>query len=104
VIGGKGPAVLLLHGYLETHAAWHDVAPRLAEHHTVVAPDLPGCGRSVVADDGAWDKREVAAELVANREDQGEEAEIGAKAMRRMLGKGNGASPILRPQALEQAH
>jgi haloacetate dehalogenase len=64
VIGGQGPAVLLLHGYPETHAAWHDVAPRLAEHHTVVAPDLPGYGRSVVADDGAWDKREVAAELV----------------------------------------
>jgi hypothetical protein len=38
----------------------------------------------------------------ANREDQREEAEIGAKAMRRMLGKGNGASPILRPQAAEQ--
>jgi len=40
------------------------VAPRLAEHHTVVVPDLPGYGRSVVAGDGAWDKREVAAELV----------------------------------------
>jgi haloacetate dehalogenase len=64
VIGGKGPAVLLLHGYPETHAAWHDVAPRLAEHHTVVAPDLPGYGRSLLTDDGAWDKREVAAELV----------------------------------------
>uniref|UniRef100_B0T6Q1 Alpha/beta hydrolase fold n=1 Tax=Caulobacter sp. (strain K31) TaxID=366602 RepID=B0T6Q1_CAUSK len=64
VIGGKGPAVLLLHGYPETHAAWHDVAPGLAEHHTVVAPDLPGYGRSLVADDGLWDKREAAAELV----------------------------------------
>jgi haloacetate dehalogenase len=64
VIGGTGPAVVLLHGYPETHAAWHDVAPRLAEHHTVVAPDLPGYGRSLLTDDGAWDKREVAAELV----------------------------------------
>lgn len=64
VIGGKGPAVLLLHGYPETHAAWHEVAPLLAAHHTVVVPDLPGYGRSLVADDGAWDKREVAAELV----------------------------------------
>ena len=64
VIGGKGPAVLLLHGYPETHATWHAVAPLLAEHHTVVAPDLPGYGRSLLTDDGVWDKREVAAELI----------------------------------------
>jgi haloacetate dehalogenase len=64
VMGGEGSAVLLLHGYPETHAAWHEVAPLLAEHHTVVAPDLPGYGRSLLTDDGAWDKREVAAELI----------------------------------------
>jgi haloacetate dehalogenase len=64
VMGGKGSAVLLLHGYPETHAAWHDVAPLLARHHTVVVPDLPGYGRSLLTNDGAWDKREVAAELV----------------------------------------
>ena len=58
VMGGKGSAVLLLHGYPQTHAAWHDVAPRLARHHTVVVPDLPGYGRSLLRDDGAWDKRE----------------------------------------------
>ncbi len=63
--GGKGPPVLLLHGYPETHAAWHEVAPTLAKHHTVVVPDLPGYGRSLLTDAGAWDKREVAAELVA---------------------------------------
>ena len=65
VVGGKGPPVLLLHGYPQTHAAWHEVAPALAEHHTVVVPDLPGYGRSLVTEPGAWDKREVAAELVA---------------------------------------
>ena len=64
VMGGKGSAVLLLHGYPQTHAAWHAVAPLLARHHTVVVPDLPGYGRSLLSDDGAWDKREVAAELV----------------------------------------
>jgi haloacetate dehalogenase len=63
-VGGAGSAVLLLHGFPETHAAWHKVAPLLAEHHTVVAPDLPGYGRSLLIDDGAWDKRDVAAELV----------------------------------------
>jgi haloacetate dehalogenase len=42
VIGGKRPPILLLHGYLETHAVWHEVAPAVARHRTVVAPDLTG--------------------------------------------------------------
>ena len=46
VTGGSGPALLLLHGYPQTHAMWHKVAPRLAEHYTVVAADLRGYGRS----------------------------------------------------------
>ena len=73
VIGGKGAPVVLLHGYPETHAAWHEVAPALAEHHTVVVPDLPGYGRSVLTEPGAWDKREVAAELVAMMRELGHE-------------------------------
>ncbi|MFC9972067.1 alpha/beta fold hydrolase [Spirillospora sp. NPDC127200] len=44
--GGHGPPVLLLHGIPETHLMWHRVAPRLAEHHTVVATDLRGYGDS----------------------------------------------------------
>ena len=47
---GTGPAVLLLHGYPETRAAWHRIAPALAESYTVVAPDLPGYGHSRVKD------------------------------------------------------
>src|ERR1700761_3574891 len=46
VVGGKGPPVLLLHGYPQTHAMWCGVAPRLAEHYTVVCPDLRGYGDS----------------------------------------------------------
>jgi len=30
VKGGKGPPVLLLHGYPQTHVLWHKVAPQLA--------------------------------------------------------------------------
>ncbi|HVJ10730.1 MAG TPA: alpha/beta hydrolase, partial [Burkholderiales bacterium] len=30
VIGGDGPPILLLHGYPQTHAMWHKVAPLLA--------------------------------------------------------------------------
>src|SRR5204863_91232 len=46
VAGGEGPPVLLLHGYPETHAMWHKVAPRLAREYTVVCPDLRGYGDS----------------------------------------------------------
>jgi haloacetate dehalogenase len=45
-VGGSGPPVLLLHGYPQTHLMWHSAAPLLAERFTVVAPDLPGYGRS----------------------------------------------------------
>jgi haloacetate dehalogenase len=43
---GQGPAVLLLHGHPQTHVMWHLVAPRLAEHYTVVCADLRGYGAS----------------------------------------------------------
>jgi haloacetate dehalogenase len=45
-IGGTGPPLLLLHGHPETHAIWHRVAPKLAEHFTLVLPDLRGYGDS----------------------------------------------------------
>ena len=41
---GDHAPLLLLHGYPQTHVEWHKVAPRLAEHYTVVAPDLRGYG------------------------------------------------------------
>src|SRR6516165_10277655 len=46
VIGGKGPPVLLLHGYPQSHVAWRLVAPELAKEFTVVATDLRGYGDS----------------------------------------------------------
>ena len=45
-VGGQGPALLLLHGYPQTHAMWHKIAPALAERFTVVAADLRGYGDS----------------------------------------------------------
>ncbi|MFN3459783.1 MAG: alpha/beta fold hydrolase [Oceanibaculum sp.] len=45
-IGGQGPVLLLLHGYPQTHVMWHKIAPALAGHFTVVAPDLRGYGDS----------------------------------------------------------
>jgi haloacetate dehalogenase len=46
VSGGSGDPVLLLHGYPETHAMWHKVAPELARDYTVVCADLRGYGDS----------------------------------------------------------
>jgi haloacetate dehalogenase len=44
--GGSGPPLLLLHGYPQTHALWHRVAPALSERFTLVCPDLRGYGDS----------------------------------------------------------
>src|SRR5215218_4940448 len=44
--GGSGPPLVLLHGFPETHASFHRVAPALARTHTVVCPDLRGYGWS----------------------------------------------------------
>lgn len=43
---GEGPVVLLVHGMAGSSATWKPVMPLLAPHVTVVAPDLPGHGRS----------------------------------------------------------
>ncbi|MGB3406826.1 MAG: alpha/beta hydrolase [Jannaschia sp.] len=45
-VGGSGPPVVLLHGYPQTSAMWHRIAPVLAESHRVICPDLRGYGRS----------------------------------------------------------
>jgi magnesium chelatase accessory protein len=43
-MAGSGPVLLLLHGMGAATHSWRDVLPLLAEHFTVVAPDLPGHG------------------------------------------------------------
>jgi pimeloyl-ACP methyl ester carboxylesterase len=46
VIGGDGPALLLVHGWPETWYAWRLVMPALARNFTVVAVDQRGIGLS----------------------------------------------------------
>src|SRR6202011_5549184 len=48
---GKGPAVILLHGYAETSRMWRPIIPLLAEKFIVIAPDLPGIGDSSIPAD-----------------------------------------------------
>src|SRR4051794_12724244 len=44
--GSGGPVILLIHGITGSAKQWDDVVPMLAEHYTVVAPDLLGHGES----------------------------------------------------------
>ena len=66
--GGQGPPLLLLHGYPQTHAIWHAVAPALAERFTVVCADLRGYGDSGKpasdAEHRAYSKRAMAQDMV----------------------------------------
>ena len=48
---GSGPPLLLIHGYPQTKAMWHKIAPGLAERFTVVAPDLRGYGAEEAPDE-----------------------------------------------------
>ena len=59
---GRGSPVVLLHGFPQTSYAWRKVMPLLAERHTVIAPDLRGCGASD-RPEGGYDKRTVASEI-----------------------------------------
>lgn len=67
-IGGKGPPLLLIHGYPQTHVMWHRVAPALAARFTLIMPDLPGYGGSAAPEADAahapYDKRSMAKALV----------------------------------------
>jgi pimeloyl-ACP methyl ester carboxylesterase len=71
-IGGSGPALVLLHGFPQTHLMWRHVAPRLAETHTVICPDLRGYGASSKPADG-YDKRTMAQDIVTLAERLGHE-------------------------------
>src|SRR4051794_28971035 len=46
VRGGHGPTLVLVHGFPQTWYEWRGLLPELAEHYTVIAPDLRGAGRS----------------------------------------------------------
>jgi haloacetate dehalogenase len=68
LVGGKGPPLLLLHGYPQTHVEWRKIAPQLAKNHTLVIPDLRGYGDSGKPPDGAnhinYSKRAMALDQV----------------------------------------
>ena len=42
--GGTETPIVLLHGYAQTSHMWRPLIPKLADGHTVIAPDLRGAG------------------------------------------------------------
>ncbi|MEU5691903.1 alpha/beta hydrolase [Actinosynnema sp. NPDC020468] len=66
-VGGSGPAVVLLHGFPQTHYMWREVAQDLVTEHTVIVPDLRGYGESGKPQaDGphTYSKRTMATDIV----------------------------------------
>jgi pimeloyl-ACP methyl ester carboxylesterase len=62
----QGPAVVLVHGYPDTHSCWDELGDRLAERFHVVAYDVRGMGRSRAPDrPGAFRLPELAHDLDA---------------------------------------
>ena len=66
LIGGAGPALLMLHGDPQTHLCWHRIAPKLTDRFTVVLTDIRGRGETHKpghdAEQNAYSKRDMATE------------------------------------------
>jgi pimeloyl-ACP methyl ester carboxylesterase len=62
--GGKGPVVVLIHGYAENSDSWAPLAADLMKDHTVVVPDLRGIGKSSKPEAG-YDKKTQAKDIRA---------------------------------------
>ena len=76
-VGGSGPPLVLVHGFPETGAMWHRLAPDLARRFTLVIPDLRGYGWSSAPASRhgeAYTKRAMGADIVALMEDLGHAA------------------------------
>ncbi len=61
---GKGDPVVLLHGFAETSHMWLPLIAKIADRHTVIAPDLRGFGQSAAPDDG-YTKKAMAQDIHA---------------------------------------
>ncbi|MDA9008486.1 alpha/beta hydrolase [Alphaproteobacteria bacterium] len=68
-VAGEGTPLLLLHGYPQTSAMWHKIAPTLAQHYHVICADLRGYGRSCKPETdeqhSPYSKRAMANDLIA---------------------------------------
>jgi pimeloyl-ACP methyl ester carboxylesterase len=63
-VGGKGPVVVMLHGFGDTGDMWAPLAAALIADHTVIIPDLRGMGLSAHPESG-YDKKNQAHDIAA---------------------------------------
>jgi haloacetate dehalogenase len=65
---GKGPTILMVHGFPRTSLMWRSLAPKLADTHTVICVDPRAYGRTGIPasthDHFPYSKRAMAQELV----------------------------------------
>jgi pimeloyl-ACP methyl ester carboxylesterase len=64
LIAGSREPIVLLHGYAQTSHMWRPLIARLAQTHTVIAPDLRGFGQSAKPE-GGYDKKTMAQDVRA---------------------------------------
>jgi haloacetate dehalogenase len=74
---GEGPPLLLMHGFPQTHAMWHRLAPELSRRFTLVLPDLRGYGFSSCPENDvenrAYSKRAMGEDMVSLMRELGHE-------------------------------
>ena len=92
------PALLLLHGFPQSHAMWHRVARQLGQSYFLVMPDLRGYGDSSktpgLPDHGNYSKRNMAHDMVAVMHALGEKQFLPVRPRsRRARGAPAGAGP-----------
>jgi haloacetate dehalogenase len=66
-VGGSGPAIVLLHGFPQTHYMWRHVAAELVDSHQLIVPDLRGYGLSAkpqAVDPQTYAKRTMARDIL----------------------------------------
>lgn len=47
-ITGKGPAIMLVHGFAEDSSIWNGLVDELCTTYTLITPDIPGSGASAL--------------------------------------------------------
>ncbi|OGJ21718.1 MAG: hypothetical protein A2804_00145 [Candidatus Pacebacteria bacterium RIFCSPHIGHO2_01_FULL_46_10] len=57
---GKGPLLVLLHGWANRWEAWSPLIPELSKHYALLIPDLPGFGKSDEPQGEGWTTQDYA--------------------------------------------
>lgn len=65
---GTGPALILLHGFPENGTLWRNVWDRLSASYTLIIPDFPGSGQSVLEGEASISDMAEGVAAIMNKE------------------------------------